>query len=175
MLALFADDSLEPGAAEVAERSGVSLRSVYRYFEDTGSLIRAAIARNLEAVEPLFALDGLGEGPVTERIDRIVTGRLRLHEEMAPIMRATLRRAPTNDIIRGQLESNLRSMRRQVEQMFAPELDAMPAAVGREVGAALDVLLGFHSIEHLRRTRGLPGPECRRVLTRAVTAVLHPA
>jgi len=172
VLELFAEDSLEPGAAEVAERSGVSLRSVYRYFPDSESLIRAAIARNLEKVQPLFELDDLGLGPLDDRVDRIVAGRLRLYEEVAPMLRATLQRAPTNDILREQLDLNLRAMRRQVDQMFAPELEAMAATERREVAAALDVLLGFHTIEHLRRTRGFSGPDCRRVMARSITAVL---
>ena len=174
VLELFAEDSLHPGAAEVAERSGVSLRSVYRYFEDNEALVRAAIARNLEKVQPLFDIEELGRGPLPDRIDRMVAGRLRLYEEIAPMLRATLRIAPSNDIIRESLDLNLRAMRRQVEQMFAPELDALPAPENREVAAVLDVLLGFHSIEHLRRTRGFSGPDCRRVVVRALSAVLGP-
>jgi len=172
VLELFAEGSLEPGASEVAERSGVSLRSVYRYFDDVEALIRAAIARNLEKVAPLFEIDGLGEGPVTDRIDRIVTNRFRLYEEIAPMLRATLQRAPANAILRENLERNLRALRHQVEQMFAPELAALPQGDAREVGAGLDILLGFHTIEHLRRTRGLTGPESRRIVARAVAALL---
>jgi AcrR family transcriptional regulator len=171
VLELFAEGRLQPGAADVAERSGVSLRSVYRYFEDTDALVRAAIARNLEKIRPLFEVEGLGEGELAGRVDRIVTARLRLYEQIAPMTRATLQRATTNAIIRDQLETTLRDARRQVEEMFAPELDAMPAATAREVSAGLDVLLGFHSMEHLRRTRGLSGPEARRVLVRATAAL----
>ena len=172
VLELFTEDSLEPGAADVAERSGVSLRSVYRYFDDTEALVRAAIARNLEQVQPLFEIDDLGEGPLEGRIERIVDRRLALYEETAPMTRASLRRASGNDLIREQLDRNQRAMRVQVEQMFATEVDGLAAADRREVVAALDVLLGFPSIEHLRRTRRLSGRDARAVLRRAVTAVL---
>jgi len=168
VLELFAEDSLETGAAEVAERSGVSMRSVYRYFEDGDALIRAAIARNLEKVRPLFVIAELGDGPLAGRIDRMVAGRLRLYEAIAPMMRATIRRAPSNDIIRGQFEVDLAAMRRQVEQMFALELSELAVADRRDAVAALDVLLGFHTFEQLRRIRGFSGPDTRRVLTRAV-------
>jgi len=171
VLELFAEGRLQPGAAEVAGRSGVSLRSVYRYFEDTDALVRAAIARNLEKIRPLFEVERLGEGALAGRVDRIVTARLRLYEQIAPMTRATLQRAGTNAIIREQLESTMRDARRQVEEMFAPELDAMAAATAGEVAAGLDVLLGFHSMEHLRHTRGLSGPEAHRVLVRATTAL----
>lgn len=174
VLELFAEGTLVPGAAEVAERSGVSLRSVYRYFDDVEALARAAIGRNLEKVQPLFEIDALGEGPLPERIDRMVTGRLRLYEQIAPMMRATLQRAPASPILQENLEQNLQALRRQVEAMFAPELDALSTGDAREVAAALDILLGFHSLEHLRRVRGLSGAESRRVITRASAALLDP-
>lgn len=174
VLELFAEGSLEPGTAEVAERSGVSLRSMYRYFDSTEALMRAAIARNLQTVQPLFEIEGLGKGPLADRIDRMVTGRFRLYEQSAPMMRATLQRAPANDILREALDLNLRALRRQVDQMFAPELDALEPSVARETAGGLDIVLSFPSLEHLRRTRGLSGPESRRTITRAVTAMLRP-
>ncbi len=171
-LELFGEGMLEPGAAEVAERSGVSLRSVYRYFDDTDALIRAAVARSIEKVRPLFELDRLGEGPLQERVERIVAGRVRLHDEVAPMVRATLQRAPTNVILRDTHERNLAALRRQVEAMFGPELDALAPEDAHEVAAALDILLGFQSIEHLRRIRGFSVDETRRALARAVSSVL---
>jgi AcrR family transcriptional regulator len=171
-LELFGEGMLEPGAAEVAERSGVSLRSVYRYFDDTDALIRAAVARSIEKVRPLFELDRLGEGPRQDRVERIVAGRVRLHGEVAPMVRATMQRAPTNTILRETHERNLAALRRQVEAMFAPELDALAPDDAHEVAAALDIVLGFQAIEHLRRIRGFSGEATRRTLVRAVTGVL---
>jgi AcrR family transcriptional regulator len=174
VLDLFAEGTLEPGAAAVAERSGVSLRSVYRYFDDTDALVRSAIARNLEKLQPLFVIEDPGQGPVADRVERMVAARLRLYEQVAPMMRATLQRAPSNDIIRDQLGLVLERLRHQVESMFEPELDAMGVSAGREVTAALDILLGFHSAEHLRQERGFSLADTRRVLVRAVTALLVP-
>lgn len=172
VLDLFADGALAPPAAEVAERSGVSLRSVYRYFEDMDALVRAAIERNLERIRPLFEIEGLGVGPLDDRVSRMVARRLRLYETVAPMMRATLLRAGSNEILREQLAANRRSLRDQVERMFDPELSAMSTAVRREVAAALDVALTFESVEHLRRTRGFSGPETERVLERSLRALL---
>jgi AcrR family transcriptional regulator len=172
VLDLFAEGTLEPGAAEVAERSGVSLRSVYRYFDDTDALIRSAIARNLEKLQPLFVVEDPGVGPLADRVDRMVRGRLRLYEEVAPMMRATLQQAPSNDIIRDQLALVLVRLRAQVEEMFATERRDLGDPDGDDAVAVVDVLLGFHSIEHLRLGRGFSGERTHRVLVRAVGAVL---
>jgi len=172
VLELFTEGSLSPGAPEVAERSGVSLRSVYRYFDDTDELIRLAIARNMSRIRPLFVVEGLGEGAMEERVERIVASRVRLFSENAPMMRATLRTAPTNEIIRQQYEHNLEELRRQIEAMFEPELGLLDRVEQREVVAAMDVLLGFSALEHLIANRGCSVDECRRILRRSVSAVL---
>ncbi|WP_426572090.1 TetR/AcrR family transcriptional regulator [Aquihabitans sp. McL0605] len=172
VLELFAEDSLTPGPAEVADRSGVSLRSVYRYFEDMDALVRAAIARHLVRMAPLFELDHPGEGPVEERIEAIVTARLRLYEAAAPMARASVARAQSNRIIRERLEETRKVLQRQVEDMFAPELAARPKAERAQVAASLDVLLELEALEHLRRYRALPEPAVQEILVRAVRALL---
>jgi AcrR family transcriptional regulator len=172
VLDLFAEDALEPSAVQVAERSGVSLRSVYRYFEDTDELVRAAIERNLVRVGPLFVVDGLGEGALDERVRRMVRSRLALYEQVQPLMRATLLHAGEHEILAERLATVRRLLREQVEAMFAPELSVRPARQRREVTAALDLLLAFESMERLRKVQRLTRPETARVLTRAVGAVL---
>jgi AcrR family transcriptional regulator len=104
---LFSEGTLTPSAAEVATRSGVSLRSVYRYFEDQDELVRAAIARHAERVAPLLEVSKPGVGPLDERITRFVARRMRLYEAAAPTVRATLLRAPMNRYLREQMESAL--------------------------------------------------------------------
>lgn len=172
VLDLFREDAVYPAPAQVAERSGLSLRSVYRYYDDMDALVRAAMARHMAMVAPLFGVENVGEGTVLDRIDRIVTQRVRLYEAVAPMMRAALLRERSNELIHLRLEEVRLDLRRQVEAMFKPELDAMDSATGREVAAALDVMLEFEAIERLRRQRDLSGPETRRVLIRAVASLL---
>lgn len=173
VLDLFGEDAASPSPDEVATRSGVSLRSVYRYFDDMDSLIRAAMARHLDRVQPLFSVDGLGEGPLPDRVERQVDQRLRLFEAAGPIMRAALIRSRNNDLIRDRVDTTRRNLRLQVDEMFAPEIAALGPA-GRDAAAAVDVLLGFESIEHLRRHRAFSGPTARRILATSVTALLAP-
>lgn len=174
-LDLFRDDALFPGPAEVAERSGVSTRSVQRYFADMDTLVRAAMARHLERTRPLFALEDPGVGPLGARIDRMVAARVRLHEAVAPMVRAALLRAGSNPIIRERITSSRVELREQVAAMFAPELDAVAPEVRAEVLAGLDLLLGFAALEHLCHDGGLSTEEADRVLRRGVTALLASA
>lgn len=172
VIELFTEGQLLPNAAEVADRSGVSLRSVYRYFEDQDELMRAAIARHAEVVAPLHALADLGDGPFDERVHRFVANRLRLYEAAAPIARATVMRAPLNPYLRDELARAREALRVQAEAMFGPELAAMRPPERRAAAAALDALLQFESAEHLRVRLGLTPAQTADTLRRALTALL---
>ena len=172
VLELFSEDCPTPAAQDVAARSGVSLRSVYRYYEDMDELVRQAIARNVERSAPLFEVPGPDDGTVEQRIEAFGAARLALYEAMAPTMRAALLRSRASEPVRQQVEAARGRLLEQVRATFGPELAALPAPGRREVVSAVDVLLGFESAEHLRRHRGLSGPETRRTLVRAVTSLL---
>ena len=174
VLELFTEDMFMPGANEVAERSGVSPRSVYRYFEDAEALTRAAIDRQLELVAPLFSIPDIGEGPLDDRIERFVTCRIRLWDAVGPTARAASFRASTNPMMREQFESTRTFLRRQAAQMFAPELDDLDIAESRAVLGSIDVLGEFAGIDHLRRVRDLTSAQTRDILVRSLRLLLDP-
>jgi AcrR family transcriptional regulator len=172
VLDLFAEDRLAPNAADVAARSGVSLRSVYRYYEDIDALVQAALNRHLERIAPLFDIPDSGLGPLDDRVERFVTSRMRLYETAAPMMRAALVRSSAQPLLAERIAWARDRLREQTETMFAPELTAMPAAARRNVAAALDALSQFESAEHLRVTRGYTLAQTSEILRRSFTALL---
>ncbi|MEY2430657.1 MAG: hypothetical protein QOC92_382 [Acidimicrobiaceae bacterium] len=172
-LELFGEGQLEPNALDVAERSGVSERSVFRYFEDRDSLLRAAIARHLDRTLPLYEFPELGEGPLDERIDRFVTHRLELYRTLAPTARAATVRAATNDVIREQLNRARRRLSEQLKAMFEPELRAMPAARRRATVAAADALFQFEGVEHLCGHLELSPAHAKDALRHALTSLFR--
>lgn len=172
VIELFTEGQVELVAADVAERSGVSLRSVYRYFDDLEALARAAIARQTERFAPLAALADDLSGTLDERIERIVDVRLRLYEAVGATRRAAVQRAASNPILADQIERTRLLLDRQVEALFAPELDALASAERATVAPAVELLLSFESYDQLRRTRRLSGAETRRVLRATLTRLL---
>jgi AcrR family transcriptional regulator len=174
-LELFGEDNLEPTPEQVAARSGLSLRSVYRYFEDRDGLLRAAIDRRLETVIPLVWLEDLGEGPRPSRIERIVTSRVRLYEEAGPTARASRRRALTNEVIRESVERTHRTLQAQVERHFAPEIDVLDPDEGDALASAIDVLLQLEACDHLTLVRHLDLDQVHHHLVFSLTALLAAA
>jgi AcrR family transcriptional regulator len=149
VLALFAEGHLSPTPQQVAERSGVSLRSVFRYYEDTGALLRAAMGRHLELVRPLREIPDLGKGAFDDRVERFVAAQLRLYRAIAPTARAGLIRAATNDVIAERFAAARRERLERLEAMFDLELRAMPLAKRRMALAIVDTMFQFESMEHL--------------------------
>lgn len=170
---LFVEGQPDPSAEEVAARSGVSLRSIYRYFPDREQLLVAALRRRLDESAHLYRSEGIGTGSFDDRVEAFVTQRLDVHDLMAPTARATLvamRHMP-------RLAEMVNDRRRQLQEVaraqFAPELDALPADQRERAATALGVLCQFESVESLRSEQELGRAETAAVLAAGVRALLQ--
>ncbi len=172
VIELFSESNLSPGVHEVAARSGVSLRSVYRYFEDVDDLVAAAIERQIEKTRPLFEMPELGEGPLSERIDRFAMRRAGLFEAVRDIYRASIIRLADESQVSAGLTQVRGWMGHQTARMFEPELAAMDPDQARVVELTLDTLTQFDALEHLRSGRGLDAEDVVTHLRDAVTRLL---
>src|SRR4051812_49544719 len=86
---LFEEGVYQPSTSEIAERAGLSPRSLFRYFDDVDDLNRAAIERQLADARPLLDLGVGPDAPTDTKIEHLVAARVRLFETVAPAMRAT--------------------------------------------------------------------------------------
>jgi len=173
VLDLFSEDNLSPGPDEVAARVGLSVRSVYRYFDDHDSLTRAAIARNIERVTPLFLIPAIGEGELAGRADRFVDARLRLQAEVAPTVRAARIRATFDPLVRDDVDASRQFLREQIERHFAREFARFDADRAAARIAGVDALFTFESLDHYLVHRRLAPDAVRPLLVDALLALLH--
>ena len=82
----------EPHIEMIADRAGVSYRSVYRYFDDRTDLMLSAIARVMGELWPIFDIEKLGEGTLDTRIERLISVRLDAYRKLAPLTRTAVHR-----------------------------------------------------------------------------------
>lgn len=169
---MFIEGNFSPAVDEVAARSGVSLRSVYRYFEDSEALVRMAIERRIALVGDLYELPDLGEGSREQRVKNLVNQRLRLHSKLAPSIRAAMLRAPFSDPIAAQVQDRRGLLARQTQAQFAPELELVERGRRAELAACIDALCSFEAIDQLRVRAGLSVTRTRRSLVDAAMAIL---
>lgn len=153
LLDLYLEGVVNPGAQEIAERSGVSRRSLFRYFDDMDEMCRVAIDRHQQRVCDLFELEDLGTGTLEDRIDRIAEQRTRLFETVAPIRRIARLRALYQPILANELLRTQELLSRQVEKHFATELDAMDPHSRSSTLSAADVLTSFDGFDVMRSSQ----------------------
>jgi len=176
VLGLLGEGRGWPSASEIANRAGLSERSVYRYFDDLDQLARAAVetqtARGDHLFQPLDVPEGAG---LDERIDRLVEHRTAMFDLVGAIVHAARARVGLHGAIAEALDRRRNQMRDQLEALFAPELTAAgagTAAAAEDLLAALEVVTGFEALQILRVDQGRSGARAKRIMRQVVAALL---
>lgn len=170
---MFTEGDLFPSIEQVSKRSGLSVRSIYRYFADPAELSDAAIRRHREQAAPLAHLSAIGQGPLVDRIDDFVTMRLRLYDGVGATYRATVHNAPRHPRLRDELARNRHDFRAQFERQFEPELGRLKGSARDAVVAAGDLLTQLDSVDFLRRHRQLTVAETTDALRVGLRSILE--
>lgn len=122
LLSMVREGHIRPSAVDIADRAGVTDRSIFRYFADLDDLVGTAIAHAFQDVVGLTAIADIGQGTVTERIERFVDARLELLATVDRSMQLARARAHSIPSINDQLSVVADLFRRQIREHFAPEL-----------------------------------------------------
>lgn len=146
LLDLLHEGVIRPTAQQVADRSGVSLRSIFRIFDDVETLQAAAASRQLERASHLF-VDVPAVGSVADRARAMTEINARLYESVAPVRRAALRAAPESKPLQEQLRRVRGWLRGEIERVFAAELGSDP---DEGAAAALETIMSFEAWDQLR-------------------------
>jgi AcrR family transcriptional regulator len=160
-----------PSAAQVAERSGLSTRTVFRLFDDLESLHAAAILRQRERLGPNFVFVPT-EGDLEARLTDLVAHRVRLYESILYVRPFTERLRHSSEAIGSMLQRIDGEQRHQLRHQFDRELSSVAPAVRIEVLDALVVATSWAGWDVLRNQQGRSRARAQRTMTRQVRAVL---
>lgn len=171
LVSLYEEGELEPTAAQIAERAGVAVRSVYGHFGDVETLAAEVSERQWHVHRRLMDAEPIS-GTLIERVDELVARRSALFEAVAPVRRAGLLHAHRSETIAANLRRLAQRLRAQVAKTFASEIDivgrARTASRANELLDAADLLLAWESWERLRTQQGCTPARARRVLSNAL-------
>lgn len=174
ILSLYREGKVSPTLDEIADRSGVSHRSVFRYFEDLEELYRVAIERHYSTLEPYLQLDEEPAADLDGRIEQFVGHRLGLYERAAPVARVGRMHALQSDILMDNLSRSRSRLRRQARAHFRTDLTTLPAGEADALTNAVTSLLTFEAIETMRFHQGLSKSATRAALVAALGRLLAP-
>lgn len=174
-LDLVQEGELQPSADEIAERAGVSRRSIFNHFSDLAELYDAVVEAGMQRCAPL--LEEISERePVARRVDRLAQVRSRFLEAAGAFTRALTAQA----LVGPTAEQALRVSRytaglqhQEVERLFQRELEGLSAAERAEVLEAMSAAMSSLQWEYLRRRRGNSVARARAVIRRTLKSILR--
>lgn len=174
---LVQEGVLQPSADEIAQRAGVSRRSVFNHFADLAELYDAVAEVGMQRWAPLLE-EIPADLPVARRVERLVEVRSKFLEATAPFTRALTAQAlvgpATDEAIRVSRDA-LALEHRDVDRLFRDDLHELSASERSEVIEALSAAVSPLQWEFLRRSRGNSMARSRALVRRTVTAVLRDA
>ena len=107
----------------IADRSGVSVRSVYNHFPTARDLIAGMYQRGTDNVAPLLAEMPSPADPFPERLTRWVRVWARIQEEIAPIRWRALHAESEHPELQPELAELRAAHAREIRRMF-PEVQS---------------------------------------------------
>lgn len=169
-LALIDEGDLKPTGERIAERAGVSLRTLWTNFKDMETLYAATGQRVSERQQELLRPIP-PELPLTRRIEEFCAQRVQMLEVLAPSARASALREPFSPQLRRNREGNIVRVRSGIENVFGPELAY--AGEGRaQLLDALTVASTWSAWSMMRDAMGLDVETARGIMARTVGALL---
>jgi TetR/AcrR family transcriptional regulator, regulator of autoinduction and epiphytic fitness len=170
MRALHAEGDLRPTAPRVAERAGVSVRTVWQQFADMETLLVEANRRDHEIMRSLVKrIDP--DQPLAARVALFTGERARVLEQMTPSWRAARIHEPFSAELKRNKVRVLATAKAHLEKVFAPELTKL-AGIKRQ-----QLLDGLHAVSvwsfwETLRTELCLGPGQAEELLRATFTAL---
>lgn len=176
-LDLVQEGVLQPSADQVAERAGVSRRSIFNHFADLAELYDAVVEVGMQRYAPLLEEISDRE-PVARRVEQLARVRASFLEATAAFARALTAQALVGTAPDQALRVSryaARLQQRQVEHLFERELRGLSPAERAQALDAMAAALSSPSWEFLRRIRGCSAARARAVVHRTLTSILRDA
>jgi len=174
-LDLVQEGVLLPGADEIAERAGLSRRSIFNHFADLAALNDAVVEAGMRRWAPL--LEEIPRTlPVAARVAKLAEVCARFYEGTTPFRRSMAAGAlvgPVQGAATRVARALIKQQRDRVAELFDGELAALSEPERAELIEALDAAVSPGAWEHLRASRGLSLARARAVMARSLRALLR--
>ncbi|MGB5809265.1 MAG: hypothetical protein WBG86_01970 [Polyangiales bacterium] len=161
-----------PTVADLAQRAGVSRRTVFRLFDDMESLHMAATAiQRAEVIRRWPPPFPTGQ-PIEERIELLVTHRASVYEHIRPLRRVAETFRAESAFVRSDLEDSHAQLRMHAEMLLGDALPTDPKHRQR-AARALGLNTGFPVWRSMREDDALSIDEAKDVMAFSTRQLLR--
>lgn len=170
MFELLQEGKVPPGPDAIAERAGVSVASIFRYFDGIDDLQLQTLERFRSRFEPLISASI--EGDVHARIAGLVRARLDLYEQAGAIMAVGRLRALEHQPLVEAAARTRGALADQVRATFAVETAGRAPARVADLVAVVDALTSLESWDVMRKTHARSRSQIARAWGRGITVLV---
>lgn len=167
-IALVDAGDLKPTAPRIADKAGVSVRSVFQHFDDLETLFAMVADEVISDLSTRFVPTD-ATLPLPARIDHFVGLRCSSMEAVSPIRRSAALYAPFSPEIKKRFEGTRDLLRQEIRRVFADQFEAAPMADREQLVDVLEVILTWHTWETLRTRCGRSVDDAAAVVGRMLT------
>jgi AcrR family transcriptional regulator len=166
MLDLITGGKMEPSAAEIAERAGVSARTVFRHFEEMDSLYSEMTERMEAEILPIvqqpFTADGW-----RAQLDELLGRRAMIYERIMPLKIAASIRRFGSDYLMLNYQRFLHLERIGLENV-------LPEKARKDIAlmSAVEMCAGFQTWRRLRQDQNLTTDQASDVVRLTISKLL---
>ena len=172
-MALVRENAQVPTAAQIAERAGYSVRSIFERFPDLTALRVAVTDYAIAEARANAALRDL-DAPRATRIKSHVEQRARSCERWLPLWRVLSKDVSKSPDLLQRIAMIRQLIIMRMEMMFKPELSAMSDSDRKKIVLALESITDFESWARMRELYGLSVEGASAVWIRAIERLLLP-
>lgn len=153
----------QPTAKQIAAQAGVSLRGIFRHFENLDALLLELDKREHERIASSIRPCPL-DAPIEQRVTSYLRGCARIYEGTAAVRRALQASVCTSGRLARHRDRQRIIARRKVQTVFAEELSLLSPTALRERVHAISALTSWSQWEEMRSHEGLSLDRTQRLL-----------
>lgn len=172
VFALLQDGKVPPDVQQVAERSGVSVSSIFRMFDGLDDMRQAAVEQFEKRYAHLLDVDFPDGTTRAERIGRLVRARVDLFIATAPLLAMARHRAVDHEQFAAQVGAQRIRLAEQVQRCLSIEVSASTPAEAANLVAAIDAVSAPEAFEVLSAAHGRSPRQITTIWRRSIDALV---
>lgn len=159
--------------SQLARHSGVSTRSILRFFPTTEDLLLAVFSRQAAGLAHLSPIPDPGARPLEDRVSAYVGHQFDVYRAMTPLSAIIVPTAKTMPRLREAIVEHRSQLLAMTRDHFRPELNTMPQPRRSHTELGIHLMCQHESINTLLHEQALPDDDARALLIGSIHAVLH--